>query len=81
MATTELTCRELVEIVTDYLEERLSPPDRRRFEEHLAMCKGCTNYVEQMRVTIALAGRLSEDSIPAEAREQLLQAFRNWKSA
>lgn len=80
MAATELTCRELVEIVTDYLEDALSPRDRRRFEEHLAACEGCANYVEQMRDTIRLAGRLTESSIPVPAREQLLQAFRNWKS-
>lgn len=80
MAATELTCRELVEIVTDYLEDRLSPLDRRRFEEHLAACEGCANYVEQMRDTIRLVGRLTEDAIPVPARERLLQAFRDWKS-
>jgi anti-sigma factor RsiW len=81
MAATELTCRELVEIVTDYLEDRLSPIDRRRFEEHLASCEGCANYVEQMRDTIRLAGRLTENAIPVPARERLLQAFRDWNSA
>jgi anti-sigma factor RsiW len=81
MAATELTCRELVEIVTDYLEERLSPSDRRRFESHLAACDGCTNYVEQMRDTIRLTGRLSEDSIAPSARERLLEAFRDWQAS
>jgi anti-sigma factor RsiW len=81
MAATELTCRELVEIVTDYLEDRLSALDRRRFEEHLAACEGCANYVEQMRDTIRLVGRLTDDAIPIPARERLLQAFRDWKSA
>jgi anti-sigma factor RsiW len=81
MTATELTCRELVEIVTDYLEDRLSPGDRRRFEEHLAACEGCANYVEQMRDTIRVAGRLGADSIPLEARERLLQAFRDWKAS
>jgi anti-sigma factor RsiW len=78
MAAIELTCKELVEIVTDYLEHRLPPADRRRFEEHLAACEGCLNYLEQMRDTIRVAGRLSEDSIPVPARERLLQAFRDW---
>ena len=81
MAATELTCRELVEIVTDYLEDRLSALDRRRFEEHLAACEGCANYVEQVRDTIRLVGRLTDDAIPIPARERLLQAFRDWKSA
>jgi anti-sigma factor RsiW len=80
MATTELTCKELVEIVTDYLEDRLPPTDRRRFEQHLARCEGCRNYLDQMRETIHLVGGLKEDSIPARMRERLLRAFRDWRS-
>jgi anti-sigma factor RsiW len=80
MTTAELTCKELVEIVTDYLEDRLPPSERRRFEQHVAGCEGCTNYLDQMRETIRLVGRLSEDSIPAPARERLLRAFRDWRS-
>jgi len=75
-----LKCRELVEIVTDYLEGDLSRRDRRRFERHIAGCEGCTSYVEQMRLTKRLLGRIPEDSIPAEAREALLDAFRDWRS-
>lgn len=81
MASIALTCQELVELVTDYLENRLSRADRLRFEQHLVGCEGCFNYVEQMRDTIALIGRLGEDSIPAPAREPLLEAFRDWKSS
>jgi anti-sigma factor RsiW len=81
MAVTELSCQELVEIVTDYLEDRLAPEDRRRVEEHLAACEGCRNYLEQMRETIRLVGRLEEGSIPPPMREQLLRAFRGWKSS
>jgi anti-sigma factor RsiW len=80
MAVPELSCRELVEIVTDYLENQLSPTDRRRFEEHLLACDGCANYLEQMRKTIGVVGRLSEESLPAPVRERLLRAFRDWKS-
>jgi anti-sigma factor RsiW len=79
MAVTELTCQELVEIVTDYLEEKLTPEERRRVEEHLAGCDGCLNYVDHMRATIRLVGRLDEESIPPEMREELLRAFRDWK--
>jgi anti-sigma factor RsiW len=80
MTTTELTCKEMVEIVTDYLEDRLPPTDRRRFEEHLARCEGCRNYLDQMRETIQLVGALGEDSIPVPVRERLLRAFRDWRS-
>jgi predicted anti-sigma-YlaC factor YlaD len=76
----ELTCKEVVEIVSDYLEGALSPDDRARFEEHLAVCDGCTNYVEQMRETIRLSGMLTEEQIPVAQREHLRQAFRDWKA-
>jgi anti-sigma factor RsiW len=81
MTVEELTCRELVEIVTDYLEGALSPEDFARFERHLSVCEGCTIYVDQMRETIRLTGMLREDQIPENAREALLNAFRGWKSA
>lgn len=76
----ELTCKELVELVTDYLEGALSPTDTRRFEEHLATCTGCTRYVEQMRQTIQITGQLREESLSEEARTNLLAAFRDWKA-
>jgi anti-sigma factor RsiW len=74
-----MSCQELVELVTDYLEDAMSSEERRAFEEHLAICPGCVNYVEQMRKTVATVGVLREDSIPPEARESLLSAFRDWK--
>jgi anti-sigma factor RsiW len=81
MATDELTCRELVELVTDYLEGALPPDERDRFEEHLLGCRVCPTYVDQLRTTIRVLGRLSEDHLPEPARGSLLAAFRTWKSA
>ena len=75
----DLTCKELVEIVTDYLEGRLPPPYRLRFEQHLMICPGCSTYVEQMRDTIALVGALREEDVPRPAQEALLRAFSDWK--
>ncbi len=74
-----LTCKELVEIVTDYLEDRLHAADRYRFEQHLAGCDGCTRYVEQMRQTIRLVGTLREEDVPEPIRDALLVAFRGWQ--
>ncbi len=74
----ELTCRELVELVTDYLEEALPAADRARFDEHIAGCESCTTYLAQMRETLRLLGRLTEDSVPPESRDTLLAAFRDW---
>ncbi len=75
-----LACRELVELVTDYLEGTLPASDRARFEAHLGLCDGCTNYLEQMRRTIALTGMLTEDQIPPEGKAELLGVFRAWRA-
>ena len=75
----ELTCRELVELVTEYLEGAMAAHDRRRFEEHLASCPGCVAHLRQVRQLLRSAGRVSARSLPAKARESLLHAFRDWK--
>ena len=79
MANNKLTCKELVELVTDYLEGRLPVAERARFEAHLTTCHGCRNYLEQMRQTLRLLGELSEDSLEPETQQELLEVFRNWK--
>jgi len=79
VSTDGLTCKEVVEIVSDYLEGALSPEDRARFDQHLAACDGCTHYVEQMRETIRLTGMLTEEQVPVDQRQRLRQAFRDWK--
>jgi anti-sigma factor RsiW len=78
MSERALTCHEVVDIITDYLEDALVPADRRRVEEHLAICDGCTTYLEQMRETIRLTGMLTEEQIPEEQKQELLEAFRTW---
>jgi predicted anti-sigma-YlaC factor YlaD len=75
----ELSCQELVELLSDYLEGRLPPGEKARFEEHLTICEGCRTYLDQMRQTIRALGRLTEETIPPDARAELLQAFRQWK--
>jgi hypothetical protein len=79
MAIREITCREVVELVTEYLDGAMSAPDRLLFEHHLVMCAGCATYLEQMRQTIARTGDLREEEIPAPALDSLLDAFRDWK--
>lgn len=76
--TKEMPCQELVELVTAYFDGSLSRRDRRRFRAHISGCDHCTAYVEQMRLMIEATGRLRERDIPAEAREELLAAFRGW---
>jgi len=74
-----LTCREMVELVTEYIEGTMPPRQRAIFEAHLSVCPGCTAYLEQMRQTIAVLGKLTEETIAPQARDELLKAFRDWK--
>ena len=76
----QLSCQEFVELVTDYLEGALSLGDTERFEEHIGRCTGCEAYLEQIRQTIALAGRLTPESLSPEAERELLEAFRGWRA-
>ncbi|HEX5195841.1 MAG TPA: zf-HC2 domain-containing protein [Gaiellales bacterium] len=75
-----IACRELVELVTDYLEGALPPEQHARFDNHIAGCDGCTTYLEQMRETIRLTGTLREQQISSGALAALLHAFRDWAS-
>jgi anti-sigma factor RsiW len=77
----DLSCKELVEIVTDYLEGALSPADHQRFEVHIGKCDWCKLYIDQIRLTIKAAGKLTEESIEPHAKEELLDIFRGWKSS
>jgi predicted anti-sigma-YlaC factor YlaD len=79
MTSQDLTCQELVELITDYLEGALPGAERVRFEEHLTICTGCRNYLDQMRRTIDTLGKLSEAELEPAAREDLLDLFRDWK--
>ena len=76
----ELACQDFVEVVTDYLDGALSDIDHQRFEEHLAICERCGAYIEQIRVTIATAGRagVRPEALPAQLREGIRDAFRDW---
>jgi anti-sigma factor RsiW len=79
MADDRLTCRDLVELVTDYLELALSPAERARLEDHLTCCPDCPRYLAQMRDTVRLLGVLRVDAVSAGARETLRTAFRGWQ--
>lgn len=74
-----MTCKQLVELVTDYLEGALPPDERARLEAHLAECVGCEIYVRQMRATIAALGALNEQDISPQAQAKLARVFRQWR--
>jgi predicted anti-sigma-YlaC factor YlaD len=75
-----MTCREFVELVTDYLEGALPGDDMRRFDEHMQLCSWCGRYFGQMKVTLRTLSRIPEESLPPDARDALLHAFRDWKA-
>ena len=75
----EFSCQEMIEVVTNYLDDALPPDERQRFERHLSYCAGCGTYLDQMRETIRLTGTLTEEQIDPRARDELLAAFRSWR--
>ena len=76
---TDLTCKELVELITDYLEGNLPSDVQLRFESHLTKCSGCANFLEQMRKTIHIVGKLQEETLLPEQKQELMTLFRDWK--
>ena len=76
----DIVCQQAVELVTDYLEGALSRRDRRRFEAHLRACPNCSAYLEQIRMTIALAGSIEPEDLTPEAKTDLTELYRRWRS-
>jgi anti-sigma factor RsiW len=76
----ELACQQMVELITDYLEDRLSRSQRRRFDTHLQGCEHCTEYLRQMRATIRLTGRLHSDDLSPKMRREFGALYRRWRA-
>ena len=74
-----MSCQELVDLMTEYFEGSLTFTDRIRFQIHLGFCVGCRNYLNQMKHTIRTLGKLPSEPMPTEVREELLKRFRTWK--
>jgi anti-sigma factor RsiW len=72
----DMTCAEFVELVTAFLEGALDPADGRRVADHLALCDGCTAYLDQTRRTVDALGDLPPDRLAPGTREALMAAFR-----
>jgi anti-sigma factor RsiW len=76
----DIVCQQAVELITDYLEGALSRRDRRRLETHLRACPNCSAYLEQIRITIELTGAMDSDDLTPEAKEDLTELYRRWRS-
>ena len=79
--STGMSCKELVEDITSYLEGTMPDRERQSFDEHLELCPGCRVYIDQMRATIKTVGALREETLSPETRESLLATFRGWRGA
>jgi anti-sigma factor (TIGR02949 family) len=77
--TEDLECRQVVEVVTEYLEGTMAPADRQRLDRHLALCEDCHHHLDQLRTVIRVAGRPAADAVPPETMAGLLRAFRDWR--
>ena len=75
----QLNCQEVVELVTDYLEQALLPEMQAKFEEHIAECPGCDTYLEQIQQTIMMLRKLTEQQMFPKTKQELVEIFRNWK--
>ena len=78
MADAELSCREIVELVSDYLEGALPRRTHARVGEHLMLCPMCTTYLDQILATVGATRRLSEEELDPAVRDELVRAFRGW---
>jgi anti-sigma factor RsiW len=74
-----MTCHEVIELLSSYIDGALSADDTRRVDEHLALCDGCATYLEQMRETIRLTGMVTDQQVPEDDKAALLAAFRDWR--
>jgi hypothetical protein len=77
----DLSCKELMELVTEYLENSLPLSEKAQFKAHLALCQGCRIYLDQLRQTVHTVGYATEEPLDPITREKLLALFRNWKNS
>jgi anti-sigma factor RsiW len=75
------TCREVVDLAAEYVDGAMPPDEATLFEMHLNFCDGCFTFIDQIRETASLAGRITEEQVPEETKTKLLEAFRDWRRA
>lgn len=80
MSDESFSCRQVVELVTDYLDRGLAADQRLAFERHVAVCPPCRGYLSQLRLITRTAGTLTEEDVPDHLRESILAAFKDWKA-
>ena len=76
-----LSCKQITELITDYLEGRMGFGERMRFQVHVGMCKHCRAYLRQMKATVAAVGQLPDEPMPDDVRDEMRKRFANWQAA
>jgi anti-sigma factor RsiW len=76
----DITCREVVGLVTDYLDGKLTAEEHALFEAHLSECEDCTEHVKQIQVTVAITGSVRDANVDALARDDLVDLYRRWRT-
>jgi anti-sigma factor RsiW len=76
----DITCRQAVALMTDYLDGALSEDDRALVEAHLGECEACTEHLRQIRITVAVTGRVRDEDLNPRAREDLIDLYRRWQA-
>jgi anti-sigma factor RsiW len=76
-----LSCKEITQLVTEYVEGALSLRDRLRFQLHIGMCRYCRAYLRQMKLTAKTLGYLPEAELPPDVEDELLRRFESWKAS
>ena len=75
----DITCRQVVALMTDYLDDALGPDDQALMEAHLAECEGCAEHLRQIRITVAVTGRIREEDLTPAVRDDLMDLYRRWR--
>lgn len=70
-----MSCSEITELVTAYLDRRMPLSQRMAFRMHILMCPHCRRYLRQVRATVKLTGQLPAEPIPDQVRDDLVRAL------
>ena len=76
----DITCRQAVALMTDYLDGALGPDDCALMEAHLAECESCSEHLRQISITVAVTGRIREEDLDPAIRADLIDLYRRWRS-
>jgi anti-sigma factor RsiW len=75
-ALTGKSCRQMTDLVLGYLTGKLSPSVKSEFEQHLAVCPDCVNFLKTYKKTVAVTKSVQQSDLPARVRDNILTFLR-----